>query len=120
MPRSVLRKRIQLNGGLCGSWCCYFVLIASFADEDVNAADRNDGAAIGANSSRNPKLVVGDDREVSGVEDAPDGDGVADACEGGSRLDPCSKRLFPTVGANCRCVFDGSAMRGTSRRGERE
>ena len=73
-------------------------MIVGFADEDVDAADRDDGAAIGTYLSRNPELVVRDDRAVAGIEDAPDGDGVADACEGGSCLDPCSKRLSPHGG----------------------
>jgi hypothetical protein len=50
-------------------------------------SDRNDGESSGVFSSRIPEVIRWDDGEAGIVEDTPDGDGVADACEGGSRLD---------------------------------
>jgi hypothetical protein len=56
----------------------------------MNIFDRNDGELSGVFSSRHPEVIRWDDGEAGIVEDAPDGDGVADACKGGSRLDPRS------------------------------
>jgi hypothetical protein len=58
----------------------------------------DDRAAGGASPSWNPALNVRDDGNVSGIEDAPDGDDVADAWEGGSCLDPRSKSPLPHGG----------------------
>jgi hypothetical protein len=60
------------------------------SNEDVDVSDRNDGKSGRVFSSRHPEVIHWDDREAGIVEDTPDGDGVADACEGGSRLDPRS------------------------------
>jgi hypothetical protein len=49
-------------------------------------------------SSRHPEVIRWDDGEAGIVEDAPDGDGVADAYKGGSRLDPRSRRAMPHGG----------------------
>jgi hypothetical protein len=51
---------------------------------------RNDDESSRVFSSRHPEVIRWDDGEAGIVEDMPDGDGVADACEGGSRLDPRS------------------------------
>jgi hypothetical protein len=48
----------------------------------VDATDRNDGATDDVFPSRNPELIFRYDAEVVGIEDAPNGDGVFDACEG--------------------------------------
>jgi hypothetical protein len=41
-------------------------------------------------SSQHTKFIRWDNGEVGIIEDTRDGDGFADACEGGSRLDPRS------------------------------
>jgi hypothetical protein len=56
----------------------------------MDISDRNDGESSRVFSSRHPEVIRWDDGEAGIVEDVPDGDGVADACEGGSRLDPRS------------------------------
>jgi hypothetical protein len=48
---------------------------------------------------RNPALVVRDNGVVAVVEDAPDGYGVTDACEGRSRLNPSSRHRWPHGGS---------------------
>jgi hypothetical protein len=64
----------------------------------MDATDRDDGETGWVYRSRNPALIIGDDGEVAGIEDPADGDGVADACEGGFRPDPRSRRLLPHGG----------------------
>jgi hypothetical protein len=54
----------------------------------VDVSDRNDAESRRVFFSRHPEVIRWDDEEAGIVEDTPDGDGVADACEGGSRLDP--------------------------------
>jgi hypothetical protein len=56
----------------------------------MDISDRNDGESSGVFSSRYPDVIRWDDGEARIIEDVPDGDGVADACEGASRLDPRS------------------------------
>jgi hypothetical protein len=56
----------------------------------MDVSDRNDGESSRVFSSQHPEVIRWDDGEARIVEDAPDGDGVADACKGGSRLDPRS------------------------------
>jgi hypothetical protein len=56
----------------------------------MDISDRNNSESGGVFSSRHPEVIRWDDGEAKIVEDAPDGDGVADAYEGGSRLDPRS------------------------------
>jgi hypothetical protein len=56
----------------------------------VDVSDRNDGESSRVFSSRHPEVIRWDDGEARIVEDTPDGDGVGDANEGGSRLDPRS------------------------------
>jgi hypothetical protein len=56
----------------------------------MDISDQNDGESSGVFSSRHPEVIRWDDGEAGIIEDAPDGDGVANACEGGSHLDPCS------------------------------
>jgi hypothetical protein len=60
------------------------------------------------------------DGDTDGIDYAPDGDGVGDACEGGSCVDPRSNHLLPMVGANYRCVNGEYAMEDSSRRVVRE
>jgi hypothetical protein len=60
------------------------------SNEDVDVSDRNDSKLSRVFSSRHLEVILWDNGEAGIVEDAPDGDGVADACEGGSRLDPRS------------------------------
>jgi hypothetical protein len=64
----------------------------------MDISNRNDGESSRVFSSRHPKVIRWDDGEARIVEDAPDGDGVADACKGGSRLDPRSRRALPHGG----------------------
>jgi hypothetical protein len=54
----------------------------------MNIFDWNDGDTSRVLSSRNPEVIPQDDGEAGIIEDTPDSDGVADAYEGGSRLDP--------------------------------
>jgi hypothetical protein len=61
-----------------------------FSDEDVDVSNRNDSKSGRLFSSRHPEVIRWDDGEARIIEDMPDANGVADACEGGSRLDPCS------------------------------
>jgi hypothetical protein len=75
----------------------------------VDVSDRNDGKSGRVFSSRHPEVIRWDDGEARIVEDTPDGDGVADACEGGFLLDP-PDALCPTVGANCRGFVNRSAI----------
>jgi hypothetical protein len=56
----------------------------------VDVSDWNDGESGRVFSSRYPEVIRWNDGEVGIVEDTSDGDGVADACEGGSHLDPRS------------------------------
>jgi hypothetical protein len=56
----------------------------------VDVSDRNDGKSSRVFSSWHLEIIRWDDGEAGIVEDTPDGDGVTDACEGGSRLDPRS------------------------------
>jgi hypothetical protein len=58
------------------------------ADEDMDTSDRHDEDTGWVISSRNPLVILRDDGEGGIVEDTPDGDGVADACEDRIRLDP--------------------------------
>jgi hypothetical protein len=53
----------------------------------MDISDQNDGESSGVFSSRHPEVIRWDDGEVGIVEDAPDGDGIADACKGRSHLD---------------------------------
>jgi hypothetical protein len=64
----------------------------------MDISDRNDGESSGVFSSRHPEVIRWYDGEAGIIEDAPDGDGVADACKGGSRLDPRSWRVLPHGG----------------------
>jgi hypothetical protein len=55
----------------------------------VDVSDRNDDESSRVFSSRHLEFIRWDDGEARIIVDTPDGDGVADTCEGGSRLDPC-------------------------------
>jgi hypothetical protein len=74
----------------------------------VDISNRNDGKSGRVFSSRHPEVIRWDDGEAGIIEDTSDGDGVADACEGGSRLDPDA--LCPTVGTNCHGFVNRSAI----------
>jgi hypothetical protein len=56
----------------------------------VDVSDRKAGESSRVLSSRHLEVIRWDDGEAGITEDTPDGDGVADASEGGSRLDPHS------------------------------
>jgi hypothetical protein len=56
----------------------------------VDVSDWNNGKPSRVFSSRHPDVIRWDDGEAGIVKDTPDGDGIADAYEGGSRLDPRS------------------------------
>jgi hypothetical protein len=56
----------------------------------MDISDQNDGKSSGVFSSRHLEVIRWDDGEARIVEDVPDGDSVADAYKGGSRLDPRS------------------------------
>ena len=56
--------------------------IDGLADEDVNAANWDDGELDGVGFSRNPALVLRDDRKVPGVKNTPHSDGVVEAYHG--------------------------------------
>jgi hypothetical protein len=58
------------------------------SDEVVDVSDWNDRQLGRVFSSRHPEVISWDDGEARIVEDTPEGDGVSDACEGRSRLDP--------------------------------
>jgi hypothetical protein len=64
----------------------------------MDISNRNDGESSRVFSSWHPEVIRSDDGEAGIAEDAPDGDGVADACKGGSRLDPRSRRALPHDG----------------------
>jgi hypothetical protein len=61
-----------------------------FSHEDVDVSNRNNGKLGRVFSSWHPEVIRWDNGEAEIIEDTPDGDGVADAYEGGSFLDPCS------------------------------
>ena len=56
----------------------------------MDISNRNDGESSRVFSSRHPEVIRWDDGEARIIEDMPDGNGLTDAYEGGSRLDPCS------------------------------
>ena len=93
-------------------------MIGSFSDEDVKSAERDDGQLDCIGPCWNPALIQWNEGEASIVLDTSDGAGVADACKGGTRPVPASRRHMPTVGANCRCIKDNIREEGSSRRGE--
>ena len=97
--RSDLRDSVLLSGGRVSvTYQSVFVGIGGFADEDVYPANRDYGELDGVCPSRNPALILRDDRKVAGVQDAPHGDRVADACKGGTRPVPASRCRWPHGG----------------------
>jgi hypothetical protein len=58
----------------------------------MDISNQNDGESSRVFSSRHPEVIRWDDGEARIIEDVPDGDGVVDACKGGSRLDLRSRR----------------------------
>jgi hypothetical protein len=52
----------------------------------MDISNRNDGESSEVFSNRHPEVIHWDNGEARIVEDMPDGDGVTDACEGGSAL----------------------------------
>ena len=73
-------------------------MIGSFSDEDVESAERDDGELDRVGPCRNPALVRRNEGETSIVLDASDSNRVTDACKGGTRLDPASRRRMPHGG----------------------
>jgi hypothetical protein len=59
-----------------------------FSDEEVDVSNWNNDKSGRVFSSRHPKVIRWDNGEARIIEDMPDGDGVIDACESGSLLDP--------------------------------
>jgi hypothetical protein len=57
----------------------------------MDISNQDDGESSRVFSSRYPEVIYWDDGEARIVEDTPDGDSVADACKGRSRLDPRSR-----------------------------
>jgi hypothetical protein len=93
-----LCRRIQLKIGPYGSFSHTDPPKIGFrgggrvnlSDEDVDVSDRNDGESSRVFSTRHLEVIRWDDGEAGIIEDTPNGDGVADASEGGSCLDPRS------------------------------
>jgi hypothetical protein len=56
----------------------------------VDVSNRNDGESSSVFSSRHIEVIRWDDGKAGIIEDTPNDNGVADAYEGGSRLDPFS------------------------------
>ena len=73
-------------------------MIGSFSDEDVKSTERDDGELDCIGPRRNPALIRRNEGEASIVLDASDGDRVADACKGGTRPVPASRRRKPHGG----------------------
>ena len=73
-------------------------MIGSFSDEDMESAERDDGELYCIGPRRNPALIRQNEGESSIVLDTSDGDGVADACKGGTRPVPASRRRRPHGG----------------------
>ncbi|KAK1652406.1 hypothetical protein QYE76_070211 [Lolium multiflorum] len=72
--------------------------IDGFPDEDVYAANWDDGELDGVGFSRNPALIRRDDRQISGVKDTPHSDGVVETSHGGTLPVPASRRRRPHGG----------------------
>ena len=73
-------------------------MIGGFSDEDMESTERDDGQADRIGPCRNPALIRRNEGETSIVLDASDGDGIADACKGGTRPVPASRRRRPHGG----------------------
>ena len=73
-------------------------MVGSFSDEDVESAKWDDGEADSIGPCRNLALIRRNKGEASIVLDASDGDCVADACKGGTRPVPASRRRWPHGG----------------------
>jgi hypothetical protein len=56
----------------------------------MDVSDQNNEESGMVFSSQHTEVIHWDDGEVGIIEDMLDGDGVVNACEGGSRLDPRS------------------------------
>jgi hypothetical protein len=56
----------------------------------VDVSDQNDGELGWVFSRRHPEVIRWEDGEAGIIGDTPNGDSVADACKGGSHLDPRS------------------------------
>jgi hypothetical protein len=76
----------------------------------MDISDQNDGESSRVFSGQHPEVVHWDDGEARIIEDASDGDGVANACKGGSFLDPRSWRVLPHGGANCHGFINRSTI----------
>jgi hypothetical protein len=77
---------------------------------DISNGDNGESSRVF--SSRHPEVIRWDDGEARIIEDAPDGDGVTDACEGGSRLDPRSRRAMPDSGRQLSWFRQKTCHRG--------
>ena len=73
-------------------------MIGGFSNEDVNSSDRDDRNLGRVRFRRNPALVRRNEGETSIILDASNGDGSADACKGGIRPVPASRRRRPHGG----------------------
>ena len=73
-------------------------MIGGFSDEDVESTERDDGELDSVGPCRNLALVRRNKGEASIVLDTSDGNGVTDACKGGTRPVPASRRLLPHGG----------------------
>ena len=92
-------SRDQLFGGrICAAYLGVTAVIGSFSDEDVESAERDDGELDSIGPCRNLAPIWWNEGETSIVLDASDGDRVADACKGGTRPVPASRRRRPHGG----------------------
>ena len=73
-------------------------MIGNFSDEDVESAERNDGEPDGIGPCRNSALIRRNEGETPIILDASYDDGIADACKGGTRPVPASRRRMPHGG----------------------
>ena len=73
-------------------------MIGGFSDEDMKSTERDDGQADWVGPRRNPALIRRNEGETPVILDASYGDGIADACKGGTRPVPASRRLRPHGG----------------------
>jgi hypothetical protein len=77
----------------------------SLTAEDMNISDQDDEDAGRVFSSRNLEVILAGDGKARIIEDAPDGDGVADACEGGSYLELRCSCLMPHGGRQLSWLY---------------
>ena len=65
-------------------------MIGGFSDEDMESTERDDGQADRIGPCRNPTLIRRNEGEAPRILDASYGDGIANACKGGTRPVPAS------------------------------